>query len=99
MNPETESVNEIELSNYLTKRQRKKVKNRPDMILQFAHYLAAEAILDGQKNVSVYAKSLSGLNGRPKVDLIDTEVDLSKVKYPFYEKADWILPLKIPLKN
>lgn len=98
VNPETESVTKVDLSDYLTKRQRKKIKSKPDMILQFAHYLAAEALQDGQ-NVEVYARSRCGLNGRPKTNLIDSDVDLSKVKYPFYKKANWILPLEIPLKQ
>ena len=98
-NPETQSVYEVELSDYLTKRQQRKIKAKPDMILQFVHYLTAESIACGQKNVSIYVKSQCGLNGRPRVDLIDTTVDLSSVTYPFYKKADWILPLEIPLKE
>ncbi len=99
VNRETKSVTIIDLSSYLTKRQRRKVRAKPDMILQFAHYLADEVIQDEPKNFSVIVRSLCSLNGRSKADLIDTSVDLSKVEYPFYKKANWILPLRIPLKE
>jgi hypothetical protein len=99
VNPETESSTVVNLSNYLTKRQRKKIKSKPDMILQFAQYLADEVAQEGQKNIAVNVSSQCRLNGRSKAELIDTKVDLSKVKYPFYKKADWILPLEVPLKQ
>ena len=95
---ETEKATVVKLSDYLTKRQRKKIKTKPDMILQFAHFLAEEAANSGQK-ISVHVRSRCRLNTRPRADLIDPKVDLSKVKYPFYKKADWILPLEIPLKQ
>ena len=96
---QTKLRTEVDLSDYLTKRQRSKIKSKPDMIVQFAHYLAEQKKQEGQKNVSVFARSQCGLNGRPRTDLINTTVDLSKVDYPFYKKADWILPLNIPLKQ
>ncbi|MBL4644074.1 MAG: HTTM domain-containing protein [Flavobacteriaceae bacterium] len=99
VNSETKSTTKVTLSNYLTKRQRKKIKAKPDMIVQFAHFLAAEIIQEDQKNnVKITVNAQCGLNGRPKTYLIDTQIDLSKIKYPFYKKANWILPLDIPLK-
>ncbi len=99
VNSETKNTDKVTLSNYLTKRQRKKIKAKPDMILQFAYFLAAEIIPENQKkDVKITVSAQCGLNGRPKTYLIDTNVDLSKVKYPFYKKANWILPLEIPLK-
>ena len=78
---DTKIMKEINLSDYLTQRQRRKIKSKPDMILQFAHYLAEEAVQNGQKNVSVFARSQCGLNGRYKTDLINTKAE----KY-YYEK-------------
>jgi len=97
-NLETESTSEVDLSKYLTKRQRKKIKSKPDMIFQFTHYLADEIVQGEKQNFVINVMSKCGLNGRPRAYLIDTIADLSKVKYPFYKKADWILPLEIPLK-
>ena len=91
-------MTEVDLSQHLTIRQQKKIKSKPDMILQFAHYLANEEAQNGRKNIEVYVSAQCGLNGRPKTDLIDPNVDLSKITYPFYKKADWIIPLDIPLK-
>jgi len=98
MDEKTKKTSTVNLSKYLTKRQHKKMKTKPDMILQFAHYLAAKANQNGQKNIVVTVRSQCRLNGRPKTDLIDTTVNLAQVKYPFYKKADWIVPLEVPLK-
>ena len=97
--PETNETKGVKLSRYLSKRQRKKIKSKPDMILQFAHYLAKKEAQSGRENVEIYVNALCGLNGRPRTDLIDPNVDLSKIKYPFYKQGDWIMPLNIPLKE
>ena len=89
---------EVNLSHYLTKRQQKKIKSKPDMILQFAHYLAKLEAQNGRQDVKVFASARCGLNTRPRVDLIDPNVDLTKIPYPYYRKADWILPLNVPIK-
>jgi len=98
INKDTKEAKVVRLSKYLTKRQRKKMRTKPDMILQFAHYVTNKANKDGKQNIAVYVRSQCRLNGRPRADLIDTKADLSEVKYPFYKKANWILPLEIPLK-
>jgi vitamin K-dependent gamma-carboxylase len=41
ISPDVEDI-AIDLSNHLTTRQRKKIKTKPDMILQFVHYLEAD---------------------------------------------------------
>ena len=54
---------------------------------------------NGRKNSKIYVHAKCGLNGRTKVDLINPNIDLSKVTYPFYKQADWIMPLNIPLSH
>lgn len=66
------------------------------MLVQFAKYLEEEANKSGQQNVSVQAEVSCSLNGRPRNYLVDPKVDLSKVEYPFYKRADWIMPLIDP---
>jgi len=95
---DTKAKKQIRLKHYLSKRQRRKIKSKPDMILQFAHHLATKEAERGKKNVAIYVDSRCGLNGRPKSTFIDPQVDLSTIEYPFYKKADWIVPLKTPLK-
>ena len=82
---------------YLTRRQIRKMGCRPDMILQFAHYLAEQtAARNGGNRPEVRASSRCALNGRPKRPLIDNTVDLAKVERNLLQ-ASWILPLNTPL--
>lgn len=77
----------------LTKWQMDKMPKRPDMILQFAHYLAEKARREGHEQVEVRAEVWCGLNGRKPQLLIDPKVDLAKQPRSLLP-ASWILPLK-----
>ena len=68
----------IDLDDYLTKRQIRKMTTRPDMLLQFAHYLAAEWRAMGYADVAVRATVLVSLNGRDRRLLIDPTVNLAE---------------------
>jgi len=86
----------IKKSKYLTRRQRKKMKNRPDMVFQFAHYLDRVYKRKGYKEVAVRAEVYSRLNGRKRQLMIDPNVDLTsfeKQEFP----APWITKLHFPL--
>ena len=78
---------------YLTGKQYQKMSTRPDMILQFAQYLAdmwkSEYDL---VNVEVYASVNLSLNYRDPAPLIDPSRNLADVERSL-RKADWILPL------
>jgi len=91
---ETGEEEKVDLDRYLTSLQQRKVKGRPDMILQFAHYLSDEYEKQGQ-DVEVYAEAKISLNGRERQDLI-SRVDLSKEPRTL-SHADWILPLTTSL--
>lgn len=78
---------------YLTQRQWGPMKSRPDMILQFAHFLAKKWQEKGYKNVSIYAYSLVSLNGRPYAVFIDKNRDLTKVKRSL-KSRNWVMPFK-----
>ncbi|MFQ5733994.1 MAG: HTTM domain-containing protein [Planctomycetaceae bacterium] len=77
----------------LTKRQRRVMAGRPDMALQYAHYLADELAKQGHANASIHAESRVSLNGRNPQPLIDPHVDLAKQRRSL-RHADWILPLQ-----
>jgi len=85
------------LPDYLTQRQIRKMVTRPDMLLQFAHYLAwiweRENSLPG---VEVRVTSAVSLNGRPPAPLVDPGRDLAAEPRNLFA-ADWILPLTEPL--
>jgi hypothetical protein len=81
---------------HLSSTQTSKMASRPEMILQFAHYLEEVAREDGYQDVEVRANIVSSLNGRPPQRLVDPMVDLTQVRRPWFGHADWILPLEEP---
>ena len=83
---------------YLTKFQEKQMSFQPDMIIEYAHYLADVYSDRGFSDISVYADSYVTLNGRPSQKFINPEVDLTKQKRGFKNK-DWILPLDDEIKS
>lgn len=85
-------IYDVKKSYYLTPQQEKMMNTQPDMILQFAHYIAGE-----YKNMSiaepqVYVDSYVSVNGRRSQQFIDPNVDLVKQTNNFLPKK-WILPL------
>ncbi len=94
LDPESGQSWEVNPSDYLTKRQVRYAGTRPDMILQFAHYLARKWEFEkGVNNVEVRVSAWCSLNGRDPQLLIDPQVDLTKVKRELWPPADWIMPL------
>jgi vitamin K-dependent gamma-carboxylase len=79
---------------YLTPRQVTKMSTRPDMILQFAHFVARDQARRRQIThpLEVRALVMASLHGRPARLLIDPKVDLAAEKRSLGH-ADWILPL------
>lgn len=77
----------------LTRRQYRKMSTRPDMILQFSHFLAASFQYEGYHDVEVRARVLTSLNGRPPQLLIGPDKNLAEVKARLWPPASWILPL------
>jgi hypothetical protein len=84
---------------YLLPHQAGAIDGRPDMILQFAHYLARLwAQQAGIPGVEVRAHVCASLNGRQPTVLIDPGRDLAKVERSL-RHADWILPLAQPFRR
>lgn len=82
----------------LNPRQYRKMSTRPQMLVQFAHYIAEQYEEKGYKNVEVRARALVSLNGRDKQLLVDPSIDLTTVRQTMAH-SEWILPLKEPLKK
>ncbi len=97
--PETGREWRVTPRRYLLRHQARKVATRPEMILQFAHYLERiwtkdEAI----DTVEVRVRVCASLNGRPAALLIDPERDLTKIEDGL-RHADWVLPLDQPFER
>ncbi|MDJ0838105.1 MAG: HTTM domain-containing protein [Acidobacteriota bacterium] len=81
----------VKPSKYLNRRQRRKMAARPQMILQFAHFLAEQARKEGHQNVEVRAEVQVSLNGRRARAIIDETVDLAAQKPRPFSSDPWIL--------
>ena len=97
--PATGTEWDITPRDLLLRHQAGKVASRPDMILQYAHYIARLfAEQEGIEGVEVRVRSCASLNGRPGQLLIDPEVDLMQIERNLAH-ADWVLPLETPFER
>ena len=97
--PLTDRTWRVDPESYLTSRQARKMSTRPDMILQFAHYLAdhwKSAYNVESAEVNVISKV--SLNGRKAQSMVDPSVDLARIDRSL-KRADWILPLTEPFQR
>jgi len=83
---------EVQPLDYLTRRQASKMSTRPDMILQFAHYLGDVLEKEGFDQIAVHADVKTRLNNRPIQYLIKREINLLTIdkNTPIF---DWVVPL------
>jgi len=88
----------VDPRDHLTAKQTRKMSCIPDMILQFAHFLASEHGDDGTRKVAVHADVRCSLNAREPQPLVDRLVDLSGV-HRDDPVTSWVTPLSTPLRN
>ncbi|NNK72763.1 MAG: HTTM domain-containing protein [Flavobacteriaceae bacterium] len=94
----TNTVTHINMTKYLSEKQKNLASTRPDIIWQFAQHLKADYKTKGQ-DVSVYVNCSVSVNGRPYQKLIDPNVDLASVKWDPFRHSDWILPSNLDKNN
>lgn len=85
-------------SDYLTARQQRKMGPRPDMILQYAHYLAASTPCYGPSPIRVEARIFSSLNRRKSQLFVNPTVNLAAQPRTLRHAA-WLMPLTEPLPD
>jgi hypothetical protein len=90
--PSTAQTVWVDPRDILSSRQASKMAARPDMILQFAHYLAAIMPRQGVAPLQVRARVVVSLNGREPELLADPKVDLATEKRSLLP-ARWLLPM------
>ena len=82
----------VDLDDYLTKKQKRRIAAYPDFIWQFAQHLKKEYAEKGV-SISVYAvNSKVSVNGHPSRAFINPEVDLANAKWDYFWHNEWILP-------
>jgi vitamin K-dependent gamma-carboxylase len=77
----------------LTERQLRYMVQDPELIRQFAHFLAGGLYGKGYKDFEIRAFTNFSLNERPSQPLIDPETDLASQPATVLPKS-WIVPLK-----
>lgn len=82
----------IDQKTYLTSRQRRKMRPKPDMIIQFTHYMKEVYRKEGKENVAIYANVVGRLNDRENQRLINGSIDLTKRKCRQIHRT-WVVPL------
>jgi len=75
--PNTDKTYQVSPLEYLTEKQVRRMEYRPDMLLQFAHYLANVMPRAGPKPLKVEARVSISINGRKPQLLLDPNVDLA----------------------
>ena len=90
--PNNGATHEVDPLDKLRPAQVRKMSARPDMILQFAHYLARNEPPSGPRPLQVRAEVLLGLNGREPALLVDPKVDLAAERQTLGH-ASWLLPM------
>jgi vitamin K-dependent gamma-carboxylase len=98
INPSSGETLEVDPSSVLAEHQVLKMACRPDMILQFAHYLARTIAFYGTKPLRVEARVLVSMNGRKPELLVDQNVDLAAQPRTL-KHAPWLLPMTAPLQT
>jgi len=91
--PETGETWGIDPEEDLTKRQVSKMSTRPDMILQYAHFLAEGLREEGYDGIEIRVEVISSLNDREPQRLIDPNVNLAEQPATILPKS-WIIPLQ-----
>lgn len=76
---------------HLTTRQARMMATQPDMIVQFAHYLADVWRARGYQVVGVHVESFAALNGRMSQPFMDSQVNLLNLSE--YQAGAFVLPL------
>jgi vitamin K-dependent gamma-carboxylase len=96
--PSTGAMWTLNPRDYVAQWQEDELDGRPDMMLQLAHLMADRLRQQGYRDPEVYVRSLTGLNGRRRRDLVDPTVNLAAKERSIWP-ADWLLPLDEPLRR
>jgi hypothetical protein len=89
--PDTGTSWQLTVADFLSERQYDQMKDNPQMILRFAHYLA-DTLRDEHPRAQIHVRSMMSLNNRTPQLLIDPTADLVRERVDLLA-SDWILPL------
>lgn len=79
---------------HMTREQNSSMAVRPDLIVQFAHYLEGYYRDLGLEDIEVRVETQAWLNSRIPQEFVDPNIDLTEVKRPLIPPIDWLIPLE-----
>jgi hypothetical protein len=88
-----------DLAEDLTPRQMTKMSARPDMIVQYVHYLRDKLERHGVRDPIIKVDARMSLNRRPYQHAIDPDVDLAKEPKLVFAHAPWLVQLDESLER
>jgi len=94
IDPQTNQAWQVDMRRDLTIRHLRKMSTRPDMILQYAHYLRDPWQQAGVENPIVRAHAKVSLNGRFPQFLVDPTANLSDAPANVLAPYDWLVPFE-----
>ncbi len=93
-----QKLGDVQIEEYMNVLQFARMIHIPMQFVKFAHFLDKEIKKHPQNNVfgdiQIRVFAFKTINNRPFSPLIDSTVDLSKVKYKVMEKGDYIVPFE-----
>ena len=91
---DTKKTTIVNLNNYLSKKQKRMIATKPDVIWQFAQHLKQDYKSKGQ-DIEVYVTAKTSVNGRPFKTLINPKVDMANARWEVFKHNNWILPSQL----
>ncbi len=91
---EDKSTGERKIYDYgkiLSKKQRKNIKTKPDLLWQLAQKIKSKENKKG-KDVTVYMNVKVSVNGGPYFQFTNPDVDIASQKWDPFKHTEWILP-------
>jgi vitamin K-dependent gamma-carboxylase len=88
--PSTKQKLPVDMQVFLNPVQIQHLMQDPRSVLQFAKALEKEGLKQGVAGMIVQANIKIRYNGRPAIDFIDTEIDLTKATYKLTEPILWL---------
>jgi vitamin K-dependent gamma-carboxylase len=94
--PNNGETQQVKTRDYLDSRQIARMGWRPDMVEQFAKYLARVTMRAGPEPLKVYARIFVSINGRKPQLFLDPNVDLAAEPH-VWGRPRWLLQIHDPL--
>ena len=86
----------VNLDNYLTKKQQRLASTKPDIMWQFSKRLKNRFKSEGD-SISVYVNSSLSVNGKPYQKFTNSHVDIANEEWDYYGHTTWLLPFEVNL--